>query len=264
MKEQLDKIFTVKTIMTPREKLATWPSDRDPSALWARDDVKRFDLVPAASDGDIIGVWQKDAAEPEPLAHGWLVSQDTPIADLIRLFVDTGKPGFLVIYGQALVGIVTPADLNKLPTRAYLYNLIGDLEMTLGKWIAGAFKDDTEGLLDLLGSRSRSHVESKIEKTEKGNVDTDPIQLLYLSDLITIVSKQPALRETLGFPSRSAAESDLNGLNSLRSDIMHPVRPLLEETPADLQQLDDRMQRIRAVLNKLKSPLEAEAAGAPG
>ena len=73
------------------------------------------------------------------LTRPWVVSSDTTIPDLLGLFVETERPGFLVLHGQTVVGLVTPADFNKMPARIYFYNLIGKLEIELADLATGHF-----------------------------------------------------------------------------------------------------------------------------
>lgn len=252
MEAYLDQVFTVDRIMTPTAKLAAWPVDGDPVALWRNDALRRFDLVPASDAKRIGAVWVRAEQEPRQLTRDWLLSQGTPIAELLDLFADSGRAGFFVIYGQSIQGLVTPADLNKLPVRAFLYSLIGDLEMNLGALVAEMFDNDLDRLLESVSGKRREYLEKELQVMEEGNADIDVVELLYLSDLISIIGKNEALRSPLGYTSRSAVKDDLGGLNELRNDIMHPVRPMLEKVPEDLETLRDRVRRARDVLVKIE------------
>jgi hypothetical protein len=58
----------------------------------------------------------------------------------------------------------------------------------------------------------------------------------------------------LGFSSRRATEKALGGLNDLRHQTMHLVRPLLERVPEDLVKLQERVSRTRDLLEKSEVP----------
>lgn len=255
--QRLEQVFTVETLMTPRAKLLTWELGADMSEARAEAGRRRFDLLPLAEEGRIMGVLHIDAESPELLTKKWLVSRDTGIPDLLSLFAESGQPGFLVFHRQDVVGLVTPADLNKLPARAFFYNLIGELELSLAVLIRNHFnaqlEQDPDSLLQLLSGTRRAALQDERNALIQGNADIDLIELLYLSDMVNIVAKQSRLRDALGFSSRNQAEDTLGGLNALRNSTMHPVRPLLEDIPDDLLKLHRRVQRATDVLSKLQS-----------
>lgn len=251
MKELLDQVFTVERIMTPQADLSAWPADGDAQALWGNKDLARFDLVPATEKGQIAGLWIRNEDKPVSLKRNRLISRDTPIAHLLELFVETGSKGFLVIYGQEIQGIVTPADLNKLPMRAYLYNLIGDLEMTLGAWIGELFRVDASQFLEILPANRQKRLKRELKRMKAGNTDVNVVELFYLTDLNNIVTEHEQARSSLGYPSADKARLELSELNELRKGIMHPVKSLLGKIPEDLEKLHGRVQRAREVLERL-------------
>jgi hypothetical protein len=222
--------------------------------LWADARRNHFDLLPVTEGGRIVGILHEATEEPEALTDRWLVSRDTGVPDLLALLVDSGQPGFLVLHRQEVVGLVTPADLNKMPARVYVYNLIGELELALASRIRARFSSEANQLLQSLSKKRRETLVNQIDELVEGNVDVDPVQLLRLSDLINVVAKDPALRTELGFTSRKATEKALNGLNDLRNQTMHLVRPLLERVPEDLRKLQERISRAREVLGRIETP----------
>jgi hypothetical protein len=245
-------VFTAETLMTPRRDLFTGEQGADLAQVRTEAKRRRFDLVPMTHDGRIVGVLRMKDGDLEPLTDRWLVSRDTAIPDLLGLFVESGRPGFLVFWRQDVVGLVTPADLNKLPARIYLYHLIGEVELALASRIRSHFTDDPSQLLQMLSEKRRNEIESYLAMLAEGNVDVDPMQLLRLSDVINIAAKDETLRAELGFPSRRATENALGGLNDLRNRTMHPVRPLLERIPEDLERLQRYGQQAGEVLRRLE------------
>jgi hypothetical protein len=241
----LEEVFTVETLMTPRPALYTQDRDR------VLDESQPFDLVPVTEDEKIVGVFVTNTNSQHALTRDWLISADTSVPHLVDLFVDTGKPGFLVLQRQEIVGVVTPADLNKMPARAYLYHIIGRLETMLSNWIDRELQPDE--ITATLSKKRREKVIENHSRLVEGNVDVKIIETLYLSDLISIVEKRQNLREKLGYPSRNAANRDLGGLNGLRNKAMHPVNPILRTLPEDLVKLHERVLRTREVLEKLKA-----------
>lgn len=251
--ELLEQVFTVETLMTPREDLLTWERGPDPSALRAEAKRERFELVPVTEGGRIVGVLHSETTEEESLTDKWLVSRDTGIPDLLSLFVESERPGFLVFHRQEVVGLVTPADLNKLPARVYFYNLIGEVELALAGWIRDHFTGDSDELLLTLSEGRRKEIKERESSLAEGNANVDPIQLLDLSDLVNIVAKREELRAGLRFYSRRQTERALNDIVDLRNRTMHPVRPLLERIPDDLVRLHERVEQACDALHRLRS-----------
>ncbi|MEJ2734419.1 MAG: hypothetical protein P8189_12775 [Anaerolineae bacterium] len=248
----LRQVFTVETLMTPRRVLFTGEQGADLARVRSEAGRRRFDLVPMTHGGRIVSVLPVEAREPEPLIDRRLVCRDTAISDLLGLFVESGRPGFLVFWRPDVVGLVTPADLNKLPAQIYLHHLIGEVELALARRIQGYFSDDPSQLLHMLSAKRRKELEDYLAMLAEGNVDVDPMQLLRLSDVINIAAKHEDLRAELGFSSRRATEKALGGLNDLRNRTMHPVRPLLERIPEDLERLQRYGQQAGEVLRRLE------------
>ena len=249
----LRQVFTVETIMTPRLDLLTGEqgTDLDPVLVEAR--KRRFDLLPITRDGRIVEVLLVEDGEREPLTDRWLVSRDTAIPDLLQILLESERPGFFVFHRQDVVGLVTPADLNKLQVRVYLYFLIGEVEMALTVQIRRHFGTVPEQALQMLSAKRQREIEEQIAGLTEQNIGVDPAQLLRLSDLINIAAKHEPLRAQLGFSSRRAVEKALGGLNDLRNRTMHPVRPLLARIPEDLERLQRYGQQAGEILRRLET-----------
>jgi hypothetical protein len=248
----LRQVFTVETIMTPRRDLLTGEGGTDLSPVWAEARRRRFDLLPITQDGRIVEVLLVEDGEREPLTDRWLVSRDTAIPDLLQIFLESRRPGFLVFQRQDVVGLVTPADLNKLPVRVYLYFLIGEVELALTVQIRSHFAAVPEEALQMLSAKRRRELEEQIADLTEQNIGVDPVQLLRLSDVINIAAKHEPLRSQLGFASRRAVEKALGGLNDLRNRTMHPVRPLLARLPEDMERLQRYGQQAGDILRRLE------------
>jgi hypothetical protein len=247
----LEQVFTAETLMTARDELRTWERGTDLSPIHEEARKQHYDLIPVTENGRIVAVLRTGATEAEPLRDQWLVSRDTGIPDLLTIFAKSRRPAFLVFHRQDVVGLVTPADFNKLPARIYVYNLVGELELALASCIRNHFGEDSERILQRLSKGRRHDLEEDHGELIHGNVDIDVVQLLDLSDLVNIVIKRKELREELGFPSGNQAKNALNSLVDLRNRTMHLVRPLLERIPEDLLRLDDRLRRAECILQRL-------------
>jgi hypothetical protein len=249
----LRQVFTVETIMTPRRDLLTAEAGTDLAAVRAKARQRRFDVLPITRDGRIVELLLVETGESETLTDRWLVSSDTAIPDLLQIFLESGRPGLFVFQRQDVVGLVTPADLNNLPVRVYLYFLIGEVELALTLQIRSHFAAAPDQALQMLSAKRRGELEKAIVDLTEQNVDVDPLHLLRLSDVINIAAKHESLRSQLGFSSRRAVEKALGGLNDLRNRTMHPVRPLLARIPEDMERLQRYGQQAGDILRRLEA-----------
>jgi hypothetical protein len=226
-----------------------WEVGSDQDVYLNPDGILKYDIIPVTEQGKITGFMTKDKPfETKTIEKSWFVTRDTPISDLVNLFIETGKPAFFVLYRHEIVGVLTPADLNKLPARIYIYSLIGDVELMLSELIHHQPGISRNDILNVIGTERAKEILTSIDELQKQNVDIDIIQVLYLSDMLTIVQKIPALRERLGFSSRKKAEYGLSGINDLRNKTMHLVKPVLSRMPNDLTSLQTRLARIQSIL----------------
>ena len=67
----------------------------------------------------------------------------------------------MVFHRQEVVGLVTPADINKLPARVYVYNLIGELELGLANRVRRHFANGSDKLLQALSADRRQKLKDK-------------------------------------------------------------------------------------------------------
>jgi hypothetical protein len=246
----LNQVYTAHLIMTPSDEITSWKLGDPKDECINGNGELIFDVIPVIEDDQIIGVMTKDKPfEVQLLKSEWLITHDTPISDLVNLFVTTKKPAFLVYSNHEVIGIVSMADFNKLPARTYIYSLIGDVELQIGHLIRFDTSLTKSQILNLVTKRRSAQIRSRMRKLQSQNVDVDPIQLLYLSDMLSIIEKSETLCACLGFMSFEQAKQGLAGINDLRTRTMHLVKPLLEVMPDDLYTLHDRLERIRLILN---------------
>jgi hypothetical protein len=249
--QKINEIFTAEDLMTPRSQL--YLAERKDGIDPVPSDAQEFDIIPVVEKDRLVGVLEKGTSAMQYLTDCWLISRDTGIPDLVCLFAQTGQRAFLVLHKQDVIGLVSPADLNKLPARVYIYNLIGELELVFMMLIEEHFGNREDLIYQLLSENRQEGLRDISNKLQEGNADVGLIQQLYLSDLINIMVKEPILRNKIGFTSRKQAENTLGGLNDLRAQTMHLVRPLLEKVPEDLDQLHQRINRAVELLEKLNN-----------
>lgn len=248
MWDLLGEVFTVESLMSPRNRLLTLHDGIDDLTHIRNEAIKRrFDIVPVEENDQITSVMVIDTGTTRPLSDHWLISRDTSIPDLLTCFVVSKRPALLVLYKQDVIGLVTPADLNKLPSRAFFYHLIGELEIKSAKLIRQFGMGEVEDVMSVIGNKKRK---ASIQKLVEGNADIDIIELLYLKELFMLIQKNEYIRSKLDFSTMEEARKSFIQINDLRNQTMHLVRPLLEKIPNDLNKLHDRVRISEALIVK--------------
>jgi hypothetical protein len=241
----LEQVFTVETIMTPRNQLLAWDGSAALDTLWQQAANLKIDTIPVTDHGQIIGILRRGETETSPLTPDWLISRDTSIPHLLEVFAAKKQPCLFVFHRQEIIGIVTPADFNKLPARTYFYNLLAELEMLIASRAREHFGQTQDVILTLLDRQGE--LEALKTHMAESDLEIDIIHTLNLSDMVNVICKVDTMRERLGFPSRKQVEKQLNGLVHLRNDIMHPVRLILDDYQG-IDKLNERVQRALALL----------------
>ena len=243
--------LTARSVMTPCAELMMVEAGSDWGLILTEASQRHYDIVPHCAGGTITGVVWVSSAIMEPLAPRWLLSSDTSIPDLLEILADASPPVRLVLYGDEVVGLISAADLNRLPVRAYLYGVVGSLEVALARFVRGVLGRDSTDLLAKLTVKRQSAVKEGLRRMTEGGGDLDPIHLFFLSDLLNCIAGSEDCWKALGIGSKTQAEQ-YGGLNELRKRVMHPVRPLVESLPKDLEDLRKRLKRARQLLYRLE------------
>lgn len=250
----LNKAFTVVDIMTERGQWEIINLDERNENKTNKSDYLNYDATPILKD-DIIDsfILKTDQDKKMQITREWLISSDTSIPDLLEIFVKSSKPVLFVFQKQDLIGLVTPADLNKIEARLFIYVLIGQLELKLANFIRDKGKLTKEQILFSLSEYRRTELSQMMEMMldEDVYVDFDLIEQLQFSDLLSIIKEQTALFKALNYSSTANTHKNLGGLNQLRNNIMHPISPLIQNKNESLKQLHDRISRIEDLFQRL-------------
>ena len=253
--DEIAASFTVRHVQTPASRLRGF--DVEEPASEAVDIMKShtFDFAPAYRGGRLLGrVARDDLVDAttvgdalQPLAGHYIVSAHSPMTELLRWL--TSDPWLLTVDGRDISGVVTPSDLNRQASRTYLYMLVVDLELTLAAAIRDHFEDQSDAM-ELLGEAARADIEKLASEARTTNLDPDLVSFMNLSNLLHIAGKTPAIRqEMFGYETRSSWKKDTGAFIEIRHDVMHPVRPLLNDQDG-IERLVDLEGRLRSFLSK--------------
>lgn len=228
--ESLHAVLSVSLISTPRQKLKM--CRRDHSIREAKQQVdatKKFDYLPvkerAGEDWQIVGLLQMgssvkklpdDATVGEHmigLPDANLIGADASIRDFILTL--PARQICLTVSGDRIDGLVSWADLQKLPVRAALFGMITGLELSMSHAIRRRFDND-EGWLGKLSDCRRKKVRKKIGMSRENDGEVDALLYTQFSDKSTIVRKGLELGS-----SKSALKKILRRIQKLRDCVAH-------------------------------------------
>lgn len=150
-----------------------------------------------------------------------------------------------------VVGLITISDLNKHYIRSLVYVLLSELEKLLGMFIK-TFCPDPWEWLDQMNNETLVRVLGYWELSKRRNVDIGPIEACTISDLLNVISKGQRLHRKLGYISRKNFDKANGRIPELRNSIMHPVRPLVNDSK-DVISLKRTVESVMELVTRLQS-----------
>jgi len=216
-------------------------------------EANRFDVLPIdnGSDDPIYeyfhtqhwGKWTNETVVRSQITFRDVLPAQTSVLNLIEKFVMCDRLFFFLTYEHRIVGLVSAANLNSRQVNFYLFALLCELETRLSRLIKHHL--DKTLILACLKEKAQEDYQKDCEK----GFENDAVQYLYLSSLLTLVHNQN-LYKILGY-SRKKQFKDMNSLNELRNQVMHPVRSLIHDK-SSLSKLWERIEKLQDVLFRLR------------
>jgi len=221
----IENVFTVGLIATPREAFRTCQAAEQLARVVERYRSELFDFLPVieASDDQIIGLIELVAFMGQPVGEGDLVSRHMqPLSEKNLIGNDAGILDFirhadhhrcrLVIEGRRIAGLVTLSDLQRLPVRAVLFTMVTHLEILMAEFI----RRDCPKWLKRLPTEQQRKIRRQVEKSRQEDSFVDELLLTNFSDKATIIQQG-------GSPLVSTGEfaHDLERVRGLRNALAH-------------------------------------------
>lgn len=244
--------FSVQSIRTPLGESTTWVGVAD-SVAQANNALNSegFDQAPVKGpDGKLFGWFAAPSASDEglvgdsfqPLHESLVVGSNSPLAEVLgevesRKFVFTAGP-------NGIDGFIVRSDLDRHACRAYFYILISSIEMRLSGWLRSESGMSSESIEDRMNQLERNW----FQKATQTNVDLHPAEYLGLRTLIDIFLSASDPRF-----AASGIGDDLNTVEEIRNEIMHPTKSLVEACTS-LSGVDRAARRCIAHFNGAGDP----------
>jgi hypothetical protein len=254
--DEIASAMRTRHVQTPLKRVAAYPDTADAAVMADELAAANFDFAPVTRNGEVSGyVRRTDLAAAhvgtvgehcQPLTASRLVAGDMSLATLLPALARS--PFLFVVDGREIVGILTPAELNKQPGLAYFYLLVAALELKLAERLRAAFPDQATAV-GLLPETRQQQVRRRLAEEVRDDVIADAVAAMDLTDLFIVVRKTDTMREAFGDYSRGEWQSKVcKPVTDLRHAVMHAVRTRATDEPAALQRLITLDSRLRALL----------------
>jgi len=249
-------------LQTPITRVLSYPADTPSRDVVDALEEAQFDFAPVTEDDEIFGyVRRADLKDPaatlrphvRPLTASRVIAGDTPLAHLLPAL---RMAEFLfVVDGHDIVGVVSPADLNKQPGRTYFYLLVSAFELCLAERIRQFFPIQ-EKALSILSEGVQARVRERLNEEAQKDVVADVVAAMDFLHLLKVVEKTDSLRRSFGdYSANRWRDEVLNPINDLRNGVMHSVRMLTDHTSDSLSRLIDLEGRLRSLLDSQPIPV---------
>ena len=228
----------VRTIATLRDDLETLPENSPPERL-KHPKLDEFDFIPATAAGrkEIVGIYKKvrDKRVFEPLRESFLVAANSSLIEFIR--TADSRPFALLVDNREIFGLVTHADLQRLPVYTAIFAVISAVEMQLIAWIRLATKGDERQWIDSLSAGDRHSVETRFKSSQHANVALD------LLSATTLEQEVAAARYLKLIEAGKRNDSLLGLVIDCRNSVFH-----CKEIALDSKRIKDLARAVNAAL----------------
>ncbi len=224
----MEASVTVRLISTFEPDLISCEEDDLVHTICESDRYRPFDYLPVKRGGRIIGllalanVRSNFDVGPEPVFKHMKQIDDTILisSDVgILSFVEHAEehPCRLVVSGMKLDGIVTLADLQKLPVRPSIFFLITHLELLMATTLRTTFKDDSDWV-KLISSNRQGKIENKWDTLKVENLEIDRLLATDFCDKRDLILKLGLFCSGI---TRNQATKQLKSIEKLRDQVAH-------------------------------------------
>ena len=219
---------------------------------------RNYDIMPVKENGKFVGYVERDILvklkqiEPaiQQINLDIVVSAGTCVHEMIDLFQKSRF--FFVNRANDLVGLVTYADLDKIPVRVWLFILICKFEFLLLQLIKNFYEGSL--WLNKLTAKRRKKITDLFDEKRKHDIDISLENCLNLGDMIELLESDRKLRSFIGYTSRNSCKRECSGLDVLRNNVMHPSTSLVNNYDGVV--LSKRKNRLQQATKRIESALK--------
>ena len=249
-------LLTVKLIMTSKDRFVTCRNSDSVACINKK--LEKYDLLPVAAKKTEYFVSRKAVEQLSPIRESITVeeikqpvSENLPISEdePIHRYLLSKREHVFVTRQNEVVGIVTPADLNKPPSKMLFYVAISCLEQLLIRSIEDLGLSDRE-IEGCIGFNRWWDALGRHELARRGNFQLSQIACLNTSELISITCIRTEMRKLFECRSKSEAVKSLSDIADLRNKIMHSGHFIVQNSE-QLSLRREQYERIRRYIGYL-------------
>lgn len=221
--EPLEESLTVDLIAT--FGLRACSVDEGVGDVLSESAFEDFDFVPVRDGQYIVGLLERAKAPPDrrvgevmlPLRESNIISSKASILSFIESADE--HPCRLVLRNRVIDGIVTWADLNKLPVRPAIFLLVTHLELLMAQWIRS--QRSADDAVSLLGDGRREKVEQRWAQLQREELAIDRVAATEIADKKTMMMKLDFPIARIPVASKEKARGELEKVEWLRNGVAH-------------------------------------------
>jgi len=226
---------------------------------------KHFDVLPIESNSEVKEFfYTKDwnnysSINKRELTEQDLISVHSPIRKVIESFVENNRLFYFLSFQKEVVGLISVVNLNSRPVKLYLFSMIIEIEVRLGRIISNKILEENIVALTLdKNQRKYKNIKADYNKDKELGIDLEVFEYLYLSDLKDIALSEN-LYELIGYDKEEFSK-EFEAINNLRNSVAHP-RSIIKDSNSlkELDKLIDSMEKAVSRLKKINLKLEIEA-----
>ena len=226
-----ERAANVSLIATFEPQLKCCTATEDVTDVVRRSDFAEYDFLPVRRGEEIVGLLNRaeqaralDAEETE--AHRTVLDAMHPLDQSILMSSEASLLAFvasadahpcrLVISGTRINGIVTVADIQKLPVRPILFLLVTHLEMLMAEALRAVFPDG-DGWLNCLKPPRRKALEKKWQALKYRDMELDKLVVAEFCD-----KKEALIASDVPLPfGKGKAAKQIEQIEVLRNGLAH-------------------------------------------
>jgi len=214
LREVYERALTVRCIAEP---LASFDANHDETDVVQFLDQHGYDLVGIRKCGHVTDYLMRSEGkrlEQRPISSAQQIGEYESLSRAMDILCDSAF--LFVLSADRIWGIITRADLQKVPIRMWFFGLVSLLEMNLT-----AMLRRVQGWENLLSERRLREARELHMKRMEHNDQTDVEECLQICDKYTILAKQGHAVSDLGFSSNTQWYRYFKKIEELRNLLAH-------------------------------------------
>lgn len=177
----------------------------------------------------------------------------TNIEDAVKAFAESERDIFFLVNETKIVGLINISNLNCKNVYLFMYNLIAQLELSLGKLINKSGIDDPELMRIFIENYKSVKPLTRYKREDKKGLDHKFIEYAYLGDMAWIIKEKKLFRKIKMRPDEF--DSSIKIINKMRNIAAHPVNSLIKGKNS-IVELNLAITKANLIIEKINSYLK--------